>query len=112
MSLLSGAGMTVCMIGLAVYLQVVPNGSETALSNRGLSSIPLALLLAYVVRTASSRSEHDAPTQMNKTKLHGKNYEPQVFGMSRVQLSVGTPAVLTEITRSFLSNRCCYSFYN
>lgn len=52
MSLLSGVGMTVCMMGLAVYLQLVPNGSQAALSNRELSSIPLGLLLAYVVRTA------------------------------------------------------------
>jgi hypothetical protein len=52
MSLLSGVGMTVCMMGLAVYLQLVPNGSETALSNRELSNIPLALLLTYVVCTA------------------------------------------------------------
>jgi hypothetical protein len=50
MSLLSGVGMTVCMIGLAVYLQLVPNGSETALNNRELSNIPLVLLLVYVVR--------------------------------------------------------------
>jgi hypothetical protein len=52
MSLLSGVGMTVCMIALALYLQLVPNGSETALNNRELSSIPLVLLLAYVVSCA------------------------------------------------------------
>jgi hypothetical protein len=51
MSLLSGVAMTVCMTGLALYLQLVPSGSQTALSNRDLSSIPLLLLLAYVVRT-------------------------------------------------------------
>jgi hypothetical protein len=50
MSLLSGVGMTVCMIGLAVYLQLVPNNSQTALDNRYLSIIPLILLLIYVVR--------------------------------------------------------------
>jgi len=50
MSLLSGVGMTVCMIGLAVYLQLVPNGSQIALDNSHLSIIPLILLLVYVVR--------------------------------------------------------------
>jgi hypothetical protein len=42
--------MTVCMIGLAVYLQLVPNNSQTALDNRHLSIIPLILLMIYVVR--------------------------------------------------------------
>jgi hypothetical protein len=50
MSLLSGVGMTVCMIGLAVYLQLVPNGSHIARDNSQLSIIPLILLLVYVVR--------------------------------------------------------------
>lgn len=50
MSLLSGVGMTVCMTGLAVYLQLVPNGSQIALDNSHLSIIPLILLLVYVVR--------------------------------------------------------------
>jgi hypothetical protein len=56
MSLLSGSGMAVCMLGLAVYLHVVPNGSKTALSNPQLSIIPLVLLLLYVVRDNHSYS--------------------------------------------------------
>lgn len=52
MSMLSGVGMTVCMIGLAVYLQLVPNGSQIAIDNRHLSCIPLVLLLVYVVCTS------------------------------------------------------------
>jgi hypothetical protein len=54
MSVLSGVGMTVCMIGLAVYLQLVPNGSQIALDNSHLSVIPLILLLVYVVRVLNN----------------------------------------------------------
>jgi hypothetical protein len=67
MSLLSGIGMTVCMVGLAVYLQLVPNGSETALNNRQLSSIPLILLLVYVVSQHVTCLHTDAPCQTDRS---------------------------------------------
>jgi hypothetical protein len=46
MSLLSGAIMALCMTGLGLYLHLVPH--------RDLSSVPLVLLLVYVVRTAGT----------------------------------------------------------
>jgi hypothetical protein len=58
MSLVSGVGMTVCMLGLAAYLQIVPNGSTTALSNPQLSTVPLVLLLVYVVRQTVHTRTH------------------------------------------------------
>ncbi|XP_069699239.1 facilitated trehalose transporter Tret1-like isoform X2 [Periplaneta americana] len=75
MSLLSGVGMTVCMIGLAVYLQIVPNGSETALQHQQLSTIPFVLLLVYVV--AGAIGFHTLPWAML-----GEMYPPLVKGVA------------------------------
>lgn len=68
MSLLSGAGMTVCMLGLAAYLHLVPNGSKTALGNPHLATIPFVLLLVYVVRDARSHT---------RARAHARKSDPR-----------------------------------
>ncbi|KDR07364.1 Solute carrier family 2, facilitated glucose transporter member 8 [Zootermopsis nevadensis] len=75
MSLLSGAGMTVCMLGLAAYLHLVPNGSKTALGNPHLATIPFVLLLVYVV--AGAIGFHTLPWAML-----GEMFPPRVKGLA------------------------------
>ncbi|KAJ9592466.1 hypothetical protein L9F63_015882, partial [Diploptera punctata] len=65
MSLLSGVGMTLCMVGLAVYLQLEAK----------IASIPLILLVVYVV--AGAIGFHTLPWAML-----GEMYPAQVKGLA------------------------------